>query len=96
MQVAGAQPVGSRGLSGLQVVVSDPPAPVGKADARAAAPRSFVATPTLMTAEPVVFPRGGLPLDPRPVQLRRRTAEKRYREAAGLPTRRRSRNPPTH
>ena len=84
MHVAGAQPIGSRGLSGVSVAVSDPQsAPKSFAaptEARNAAPRAVFA----LTAEPVVFPREGLPVDQRPNQLRLLKASNRYREAQDL------------
>jgi len=84
MQIAGVQPVGSKGLSGLQLVVSDRDAARSGADARANAPRTAVTVHNALSAEPVVFPRDGLPMDRRPLHLRHQKAAARYREAADL------------
>ncbi|HWS45486.1 MAG TPA: hypothetical protein VN636_06470 [Acidimicrobiia bacterium] len=82
MIVTGAQPVGSRGVSAVQATVTD-----AKDTARAASPsdpdqaRHDNAKPG--EPQPVVFPRSGVGLDQRPVELRRQQAAARYRDDGG-------------
>ncbi len=80
MHVAGVQPVGSRGLSGVTVAASDPQAGQRSVSARPDVNRPPNAPPRTVTAEPVVFPREGLPVDQRPLPLRTLKAATRYRE----------------
>ena len=89
MHVAGVQPVGARGLGGVQAVVTDAkPAPVSAPAHAGQQNRS----PMTVTAEPVLFMRDGIPADQRPVHLRQQKAAARYKEAEELvPGRRRRR-----
>jgi hypothetical protein len=83
MMVTGVQPVGSKGLSAVSVTASDPKdaarARVGGEPERGGdGPVSRPGEP-----QPVVFPRSGLPLDQRPVELRQQRAAERYRSDGG-------------
>jgi hypothetical protein len=94
MQVAGFQPVGSRGLGSLQAAVTDvKPAPSFTTPSNGGE-RGFNSVPHTVTAEPVVFPRDGLPADQRPVHLRQQKAAARYKEFQDLGTGRKPRRDP--
>lgn len=86
MQVTGVQPVGARGMATVQPQVADPRgANDGAAGGQAAgAARAARAPAPTLIAEPVTFPRDGVPLDRRPVELRRAKAATRYRESQEL------------
>lgn len=86
MQVTGVQPVGARGLATVQPQVASPRgADDGTAAGQAAgAARAARAPAATLIAEPVTFPRDGVPLDRRPAQLRRAKAAARYRESQEL------------
>ncbi len=80
MIVTGVQPVGSRGVSTVQVAAVDakdvartgPPGDPDNDGAESAAVRSA-------NAQPVVFPRAGVGLDQRPVAMRQQHAAQRYK-----------------
>jgi hypothetical protein len=83
MMVTGVQPVGSKGLTAVQVAASDP-----KDTARARVggePERNGDTQLNRPGEPqpVVFPRSGLGLDQRPVELRQQRAAERYQSDGG-------------
>jgi len=84
MHIAGVQPVGSKGLASLQLVVADRDAVKQVVDPRTNAPRVLVPAPNTISREPVVFPREGLPMDQRPPHLRQQKAAVRYRESQVL------------
>jgi len=84
MQVTGVQPVGARGLATVQPQVADPRgANDTVAGGQAAGAARATRAPTLI-AEPVTFPRDGVPLDRWPLELRRSKAAMRYRESQEL------------
>ncbi|GIU87702.1 MAG: hypothetical protein KatS3mg009_2217 [Acidimicrobiia bacterium] len=91
MQVTGIQPVGARGPATVQPLVADPR---GAGAAPADAPRATRAASPTFVAEAVTFPRDGLPVDHRPLDLRRARAAARYREAQELAARGRPHRPP--
>ena len=92
MQVVGVQPGGSRGFASVQPVVTDARAGLAATNTGARDAKTLAARAQAFTREPVVFPRDGLPLDQRPLNLRQAKAAGRYREAQDLPvTRRRPR-----
>ncbi|MDZ4826879.1 MAG: hypothetical protein SGJ13_10515 [Actinomycetota bacterium] len=74
------QPIGSKGLSGVSVAAADPQAGQRPTSARPAGNQPPNHPPHTVTAEPVVFPREGLPVDQRPLQMRTMKAATRYRE----------------
>jgi hypothetical protein len=84
MFVTGVQAVGAKGVTAIQGAVVDTKAATRSAvegdreGDRGAAPRVKAGRP-----QPVVFPRAGVPLDQRPVSMRRHHAEARYREDGG-------------
>jgi hypothetical protein len=84
MLVTGVQAVGAKGVTAVQGAVVDTKAAAriglesdGEGD-RGAVPRAKAGRP-----QPVVFPRAGVPMDQRPVSMRRHEAEARYREDGG-------------
>jgi hypothetical protein len=79
MFVAGVQPVGAKGLGTVQVaaVETRDTARILGANVRERGPDGSEVKPG--EPEPVVFPRDGVPLDRRPVSLRREHAVTRYR-----------------
>lgn len=91
MQVTGVQPVGARGPATVQPLVVDPRA---AAAVPADATRATRAVSATFIAEAVTFPRDGLPVDHRPLDLRRARAAARYREAQELGARGRAHRPP--
>jgi hypothetical protein len=83
MLVTGVQAVGAKGVTAIQGAVVDirDTARSGtgpRDDARAANPQLRSGVP-----QPVVFPRQGLPVDQRPVALRRQHAAARYQADGG-------------
>jgi hypothetical protein len=79
MVVSGVQAAGAKGVSAVQGAVVDSKdgartATVGSDDRRTADAPARPGEP-----QPVVFPRKGLPVDQRPVELRRLQAAARYR-----------------
>jgi hypothetical protein len=85
MIVTGVQPVGSKGVSALQGTVTDPKdrTQPDRADERDHGPDA----PTRAgEPQPVVFPRSGVPLDQRPVELRQHQAAERYRHDGSAET----------
>lgn len=87
MYVAGIQPVGGRGVGGVQplVAVTRPATATDEAaTATSRAATGQMARNIPVDAQTVVFPRGGAGVDWRPLDLRRREAEDRYREADDL------------
>ncbi len=84
MVVVGVQPVGSRGLLSVQAIVVEPRVESVAAQARPGAADIPAAVARAVAAETVFFPREGLPPDPRPYDLRRRRATRRYRQSQHL------------
>jgi hypothetical protein len=83
MFVTGVQAVGAKGLHSVQVAAVDTKEAARvlgglKDDERGEGQRVKAGEP-----EPVVFPRGGVPLDQRPVELRHQIAALRYRRDGG-------------
>jgi hypothetical protein len=81
MIVTGVQAVGAKGVSTVQVAATDT-----RNDPRvtaAPADRERPGSARSGDAQPVVFPRSGVPLDQRPVALRREHAILRYRADGG-------------
>jgi hypothetical protein len=80
MFVTGVQPAGAKGLGTVQVAAVDTrdSARVLAANVRERGPDGATVKPG--DPEPVVFPRDGVPLDKRPVSLRREHAVTRYRD----------------
>jgi hypothetical protein len=77
--VTGVQSVGAKGVSAVQVTAADPKDLADRG--RAAAPERDDSLPSRSdTTQPVVFPRGAVALDHRPVQLRHQHAASRYRK----------------
>ncbi len=84
MIVSGVQAAGAKGVTAVQGIVAD-----DKAASRAGLDRESSAD--LATGvrtkpgdpQPVVFPRAGIPMDHRPVQLRHVRAANRYRADGG-------------
>jgi len=79
MIVTGVQAGGAKGVTAVQGAVVDikdatRPAPIGSAGGRSGDAQARPGEP-----QPVVFPRKGLPVDQRPVELRRLHAAARYR-----------------
>lgn len=89
MYVTGIQPVGGRGVGGVQPLVAVPRTTTTTDEATTAAGARAAASGQMarnlaIEGQAVVFPRGGPNLDWRPVDVRRREAEDRYREANDL------------
>lgn len=88
MYVTGIQPVGGRGVGGVQPLVAVPRTTTTTDEATTAAgaraATGHVARNLTVEEQAVVFPRGGPNIDWRPVDVRRREAEGRYREANDL------------
>lgn len=81
MMVTGVQPVGARGLSGVQATVTDTSRDVSaRARSEGAPERAGESQAKPDDPQPVVFPRAGVNLDQRPVALRHHQATERYRE----------------
>jgi hypothetical protein len=80
MYVAGVQPVGARGLGGLQAVVAEPLPPPASARGGTELARELLPARLVMLDEAVVFLRDGTAVDHRPVELRQEHAARRYRE----------------
>jgi len=84
MFVTGVQAAGAKGFTAVQGAVVDTKAASrtgiegDREGDRGATPRARAGKP-----QPVVFPRAGVPLDQRPVAMRRHHAEARYREDGG-------------
>jgi hypothetical protein len=83
MFVTGVQAVGAKGLHSVQVAAVDTKEAARalgglKDDERDSGQRVKAGEP-----EPVVFPRDGVPLDQRPVELRHQIATLRYRRDGG-------------
>ena len=83
MVVSGVQAVGAKGVSAVQGAVveikdGERTATAGADERRAAGAPARPGEP-----QPVVFPRKGLPVDQRPVELRRLHAAARYRSYGG-------------
>ena len=84
MFVTGVQAVGAKGFTAVQGAVVDTKAAArtglegDREGDRGSAPRAKTREP-----QPVVFPRSGVPMDQRPVSMRRHHAEARYREDGG-------------
>lgn len=88
MYVTGIQPVGGHGVGGVQPLVAVPRTSTSTDEATTAL-GARVATGQgtrnlAVEGQTVVFPRGGPNIDWRPVDVRRREAEDRYREANDL------------
>lgn len=84
MVVVGVQPVGSRGLLSVQAIVVEPRVESIAAQARPGAADIPAAVARAVAAETVFFPREGTPTDPRPYDMRRRRAARRYRQSQHL------------
>jgi hypothetical protein len=83
MVVTGVQAAGAKGVTAVQGAVVD-----GKDSARTAPagrePVDATGAPVRRgEPQPVVFPRRGVPVDPRPIELRRQYAQARYRSYGG-------------
>jgi hypothetical protein len=83
MMVTGVQPAGAKGMGTLQAAGVD-----AKDLARSTAPAAddrdeHVPFARSGTAQPVVFPRAGVPLDQRPVSRRMHEARRRYHADGG-------------
>jgi hypothetical protein len=83
MIVTGVQAGGAKGVTAVQGAVVDikdatRPAPIGSDGRRTGDAPARPGEP-----QPVVFPRKGLPVDQRPVELRRLHAAARYRSYGG-------------
>jgi hypothetical protein len=84
MLVTGVQAAGAKGVTAIQGAVVDTKAAArtglegDREGDRGAVPRAKTGRP-----QPVVFPRAGIPMDQRPVSMRRHEAEARYREDGG-------------
>ena len=82
MLVTGVQSVGSKGLNTVQVAAVDTTYAARVADgSHESRHRRLTARPG--EPEPVVFPRDGVPLDKRPVALKREHALQRYAAYGG-------------
>ena len=82
MIVTGVQPVGAKGVNTVQVAAID-----SREVSRSAKPAHPETDPSAPQKagepQPVVFPRAGLGLDQRPVELRHQYAAARYKEDGG-------------
>ena len=87
MMVVGVQAVGSKGVTAVQgsvVDTRDPRETAGTAtDGDADARRAAGGAARGGIPQPVVFPRKGVPVDPRPVAMRQKQAVTRYRRDGG-------------
>jgi hypothetical protein len=84
MMVTGVQPVGARGLSGVQATVTDTSRDVSaRTRSEGESERAGEAQAKPNDPQPVVFPRTAVNLDQRPVALRHHQATERYREDGG-------------
>ena len=81
MMVTGVQPVGARGLSGVQATVTDTSRDVSaKTRSEGQPERAGESQAKADDPQPVVFHRTGVNLDQRPVALRHHQATQRYRD----------------
>ena len=83
MLVSGVQAAGAKGVSAVQGAVVDIKDDTRTATAGANSRRGADAPARPGEPQPVVFPRKGLPVDQRPVELRRLQAAARYRSYGG-------------
>jgi hypothetical protein len=83
MVVTGVQAAGAKGVTAIQGAVVD--IKDGARAGTSAADRVRAADAPVRQGEPqpVVFPRKGLPVDQRPIELRREHAQARYRSYGG-------------
>ncbi len=82
MIVTGVQAAGSKGVSAVQVAAIDTK-DVTRVGGAGDSDRDRGAGPAKGEPQPVVFPRSGVPLDQRPVDLRQQHAAARYRADGG-------------
>ena len=83
MLVTGVQPAGAKGVSSVQGAVVEVKDAVRTGSAGSEAARGAGVPLKPGDPQPVVFPRQGLPVDQRPVELRREQAAARYRGDGG-------------
>lgn len=83
MMVTGVQPVGARNLGGVQVSLQRDPVTLSRAGDTDDADDRADAGPAARTPQPVVLPRDGVPVDGRPLELRRAEAIVRYQRDGG-------------
>ena len=83
MLITGVQAVGAKGVTAIQGAVVDikDATRTGSSTADGRTPAGAPAKPG--DPQPVVFPRQGLPVDQRPVELRQQHAAARYRSYGG-------------
>ncbi len=84
MIVSGVQAAGAKSVSAVQgIVVDDTAASRAGLDSESSADRATGMRTKPGDPQPVVFPRAGIPMDHRPVQLRHERAAYRYRADGG-------------
>jgi len=85
MMISGVQPVGAKGVNAVQGAVVDSKDAARYGDWERDGDRSGAVPAKTGQPQPVVFPRKGVPVDPRPVSLRHERATTRYRSDGGNP-----------